>query len=45
MPANLIDGNAIGTAMRTELGAEITKLKKDGITAGLAVVLVGDNPA
>jgi len=31
--------------MRTELGAEITKLKKDGITAGLAVVLVGDNPA
>ena len=31
--------------MRTELGAEITKLRKAGITAGLAVVLVGDNPA
>jgi len=31
--------------MRTELGAEITRLKKAGITAGLAVVLVGDNPA
>ena len=31
--------------MRTELGADITKLKKAGITAGLAVVLVGDNPA
>lgn len=31
--------------MRTELGGEITKLKKAGITAGLAVVLVGDNPA
>jgi methylenetetrahydrofolate dehydrogenase (NADP+)/methenyltetrahydrofolate cyclohydrolase len=45
LPANLIDGNAVGTAMRTELGAEITKLKKAGITAGLAVVLVGDNPA
>jgi len=45
LPANLIDGNAIGTAMRTELGAEITKLKRAGITAGLAVVLVGDNPA
>jgi len=45
LPANLIDGNAIGTTMRTELGAEITKLKKAGITAGLAVVLVGDNPA
>jgi methylenetetrahydrofolate dehydrogenase (NADP+)/methenyltetrahydrofolate cyclohydrolase len=45
LPANLIDGNAVGTAMRTELGAEITRLKKAGITAGLAVVLVGDNPA
>jgi len=45
LPANLIDGNAIGTAMRTELGAEITKLKRAGITAGLAVVLVGDNAA
>jgi methylenetetrahydrofolate dehydrogenase (NADP+)/methenyltetrahydrofolate cyclohydrolase len=45
LPANLIDGNAIGTTMRTELGAEITKLKKAGITAGLAVVLVGDNAA
>src|SRR5213593_1688166 len=31
--------------MRTELGAEITKLKRAGITAGLAVVLVGENPA
>ncbi len=31
--------------MRTELGAEITKLRRAGITAGLAVVLVGDNPA
>ncbi len=31
--------------MRAELGGEITKLKKNGITPGLAVVLVGDNPA
>jgi methylenetetrahydrofolate dehydrogenase (NADP+)/methenyltetrahydrofolate cyclohydrolase len=45
LPANLIDGNAIGATMRAELGAEITKLKKAGITPGLAVVLVGDNPA
>jgi methylenetetrahydrofolate dehydrogenase (NADP+)/methenyltetrahydrofolate cyclohydrolase len=45
LPANLIDGNAIGATMRTELGSEITKLKKQGITPGLAVVLVGDNPA
>ncbi|HEY7192997.1 MAG TPA: bifunctional methylenetetrahydrofolate dehydrogenase/methenyltetrahydrofolate cyclohydrolase FolD [Gemmatimonadales bacterium] len=45
MPAKLIDGNAIGAAMRAELGGEIAGLKKQGITPGLAVVLVGDNPA
>ncbi|PYO90454.1 MAG: bifunctional methylenetetrahydrofolate dehydrogenase/methenyltetrahydrofolate cyclohydrolase FolD [Gemmatimonadetes bacterium] len=45
MPANLIDGNAIGATMRSELESEITKLKKTGVTPGLAVVLVGDNPA
>jgi methylenetetrahydrofolate dehydrogenase (NADP+)/methenyltetrahydrofolate cyclohydrolase len=45
LPANLIDGNAIGAEMRTELGTEIAKLTKKGITPGLAVVLVGDNPA
>ena len=45
MPANLIDGNAIGAEMRTELGTEIAKLTKKGVTPGLAVVLVGDNPA
>ena len=31
--------------MRAELGGEIAKLKKAGVTPGLAVVLVGDNPA
>jgi len=45
LPANLIDGNAIGATMRAELGGEIAKLKKAGVTPGLAVVLVGDNPA
>jgi len=45
LPANLIDGNAIGATMRAELGGEITKLSKAGVTPGLAVVLVGDNPA
>jgi methylenetetrahydrofolate dehydrogenase (NADP+) / methenyltetrahydrofolate cyclohydrolase len=45
LPAKLIDGNAIGAQMRAELGAEITALKKKGVTPGLAVVLVGDNPA
>jgi len=45
LPANLIDGSAVGAAMRAELSSEITKLKKQGVTPGLAVVLVGDNPA
>lgn len=45
MPAKLIDGTAIGAEMRKELGAEIASLRKQGITPGLAVVLVGENPA
>ncbi len=43
--ARLIDGNAIGATMRAELAGEIAALKKKSVTPGLAVVLVGDNPA
>jgi methylenetetrahydrofolate dehydrogenase (NADP+)/methenyltetrahydrofolate cyclohydrolase len=43
--ARLIDGNAIGKAMREELAGHITALKTARVTPGLAVVLVGDNPA
>ena len=43
--ATLIDGNAIGAEMRAELAGDIAALSKKGITPGLAVVLVGDNPA
>ena len=43
--AKIIDGNAIGAAMRAELGGEVAALREQGITPGLAVVLVGDNPA
>jgi len=45
LPAKLIDGNAIGAEMRKELGTEIAALRKRGVTPGLAVVLVGENPA
>ncbi len=45
MPAKLIDGKAIGQVMRAELGAEIEALKRQGVTPGLTVVLVGENPA
>jgi methylenetetrahydrofolate dehydrogenase (NADP+)/methenyltetrahydrofolate cyclohydrolase len=43
--AQLIDGVAIAKAMRSELAAEIATLKGRGVTPGLAVVLVGENPA
>ncbi|MGH7701078.1 MAG: bifunctional 5,10-methylenetetrahydrofolate dehydrogenase/5,10-methenyltetrahydrofolate cyclohydrolase [Gemmatimonadales bacterium] len=45
MPAKLIDGTAIGRTMRRELADDIAALKARGVTPGLAVVLVGDNPA
>ena len=43
--ATIIDGTAVGKAMRAELAGEIAALKTRGITPGLAAVLVGDNPA
>ncbi len=45
MPAKLIDGVAIGEAMRAELAEEIRELQARGTTPGLAAVLVGENPA
>lgn len=43
--AKLIDGTAIAREMRAELASELERLKARGVTPGLAVVLVGDNPA
>ena len=45
MTAQLIDGNALSRQLRTEITARARTLKARGITPGLAVVLVGDNPA
>ena len=45
MTAQLIDGNALSKQLRTEVAARAQALKAKGITPGLAVVLVGDNPA
>src|SRR3977135_1979512 len=42
---HLIDGRAIAEKVYTQLRGEIAELKKRGLTPGLAVVLVGDNPA
>ncbi len=45
MPAKLLDGKAMSAAIRTEIAAETEKLKQQGITPGLAVILVGNDPA
>jgi methylenetetrahydrofolate dehydrogenase (NADP+)/methenyltetrahydrofolate cyclohydrolase len=43
--ANLVDGRAIAEKVYVDLRREISELKSKGITAGLAVILVGDDPA
>jgi methylenetetrahydrofolate dehydrogenase (NADP+)/methenyltetrahydrofolate cyclohydrolase len=45
MTAQLIDGNALSKQLRTEVATRAQALKAKGVTPGLAVVLVGDNPA
>jgi methylenetetrahydrofolate dehydrogenase (NADP+)/methenyltetrahydrofolate cyclohydrolase len=45
MTAQLIDGNALSKQLRTEVSQGVATLKAQGITPGLAVILVGDNPA
>jgi methylenetetrahydrofolate dehydrogenase (NADP+)/methenyltetrahydrofolate cyclohydrolase len=43
--AELIDGRAIAEKVYVDLRCEIAQLKSKGVTPGLAVILVGDNPA
>lgn len=45
MPMNLIDGKAIAQKINEESRAAVAELKAKGITPGLAVVLVGADPA
>jgi methylenetetrahydrofolate dehydrogenase (NADP+) / methenyltetrahydrofolate cyclohydrolase len=45
MTAQLIDGNALSRQLRADVGTRVSALKARGITPGLAVILVGDNPA
>ncbi len=42
---NLIDGRAIAEKVYVDLRAQIADLKSKGVTPGLAVVLIGENPA
>lgn len=43
--ANIIDGRKLADKMQQDLQKEVATLKQAGITPGLAVILVGDNPA
>jgi methylenetetrahydrofolate dehydrogenase (NADP+) / methenyltetrahydrofolate cyclohydrolase len=45
MPAKIIDGRKISDEIKAELSLEVERLRRQGITPGLAAVLVGDNPA
>ena len=46
MTAKIIDGKAIAAGLRARVANEVARLKRDhGLTPGLAVVLVGNDPA
>ena len=45
MPALILDGTKIAQQIRTEVGAEAKAMAAAGVRPGLAVVLVGHNPA
>jgi methylenetetrahydrofolate dehydrogenase (NADP+)/methenyltetrahydrofolate cyclohydrolase len=45
LPAELIDGRAIAKKVRADVAARAKSLAERGIRPGLAVVLVGDDPA
>jgi len=45
MTAKIIDGVAVSAALRTEIKARVDVLKQRGVTPGLAVIMVGANPA
>lgn len=45
MAAQLLDGKAMSAELREELALRVQRLKGKGVTPGLAVILVGDDPA
>ncbi len=45
MPAELIRGQEIAAAIRSELAAEVQRLQTQGIVPGLATILLGEDPA
>ncbi|MFC4769157.1 bifunctional methylenetetrahydrofolate dehydrogenase/methenyltetrahydrofolate cyclohydrolase FolD [Effusibacillus consociatus] len=45
MPANVISGKEVSAQIRAELKDEVAKLAAKGVQPGLAVILVGNDPA
>ncbi len=45
MAARILDGKVMSAELRKEIAARVEKLKEKGITPGLAVILVGNDPA
>jgi methylenetetrahydrofolate dehydrogenase (NADP+)/methenyltetrahydrofolate cyclohydrolase len=45
LPAELIDGRAIAKKVRADVAERASKLSQQGVRPGLAVVMVGDDPA
>lgn len=41
----IIDGKLISKSVKDKIAAEVKVLKKSGVTPGLAVIIVGENPA
>ena len=45
MAAQLLDGKAMSEELRVDIARKVAALKERGVTPGLAVILVGDDPA
>ncbi len=43
--STVIDGKAFAAKVRSRIAAQVAEIKKQGVTPGLAVVLVGEDPA
>ena len=41
----IIDGKAVAKSVRERVAGETAELKKKGVTPGLAVIIVGEDPA
>lgn len=43
--AQIIDGKKISAEIRQEIAGEVSRMKEEGIVPGLAVIIVGEDPA